>query len=67
MQMIAYDPADATAIMSSLASLKFPDWFNLSGAGLPWLSWKTGVFFSVTSDGAGSPDNCSRFSQVQMH
>jgi len=34
-------PPDANATPSSVASLN-PDWSNLSGAGLPRLSWKIG-------------------------
>jgi len=39
--MIAYGPADATAIPSSLALVK-SRMVYLSGAGLPMLSWKKG-------------------------
>jgi len=39
--LFAYGPADATAIPSSLASLK-SRMVHLSGAGLPRLSWKKG-------------------------
>jgi len=35
----AYGPADATATLSSLASLKFR-WVNIAVAGLPMLLWK---------------------------
>jgi len=38
--MIAYGTADATVTLSSLSSLK-SRLVNLSGAGLPRLSWKT--------------------------
>jgi len=41
MQTIAYGPADATAIPSSLAPVKFRMVY-LSGADLPRLSWKKG-------------------------
>jgi len=40
-EMIAYGPADATATLSSLASLK-SRMLNLSGAGLPMMLWKRG-------------------------
>jgi len=42
-QMIACCPADATAVPSSLASLKQDaEWFSLSVDSLPGLSWKRG-------------------------
>jgi len=41
----AYGPADATATPSSLASVN-PEWFCVSGAGLPRSSWKHVHFWS---------------------
>jgi len=43
-QIIAYGPADATAIPKTHQLLPHlnPDWFYLSGTGLPRLSWKKG-------------------------
>jgi len=42
--IIAYGPADATAIPKPRHLLPHlnPDWFYLSGTGLPRLSWKRG-------------------------
>ena len=39
-----YGPAGATAIikLNHLLPHLNPDWFYLSGTGLPWLSWKRG-------------------------
>jgi len=43
-RLFAYGPADATASQNPLISLPHlnPDWFYLSGTGLPRLSWKKG-------------------------
>ena len=40
--LLAYVPADATVISKphNLLPHLNPDWFNLSGTGLPRLSWK---------------------------
>ena len=42
--IIAYGPADTTAIPKPRHLLPHlnPDWFYLSGTGLPRLSWKRG-------------------------
>ena len=40
---VAYDPADATLPPHHLLLHKNPNCLNLSGAGLPSLSWKTGL------------------------
>ena len=42
--LLAYVPADATVIPKphNLLPHLNPDWFNLSGTGLPRLSWKSG-------------------------
>ena len=41
-RLFAYGPADATAALSSLASLK-SDWINLYGAGLPGCPGKMAI------------------------
>ena len=43
-RLFAYGPADATAIPEPHRLLPHlnPDWFYLSGTGLPRLSWKRG-------------------------
>jgi len=41
-RLFAYGPPDATAIPKSVVSHLNPDWFYLSGTGLPRLSWKKG-------------------------
>jgi len=43
-RLFAYGPADATAIPKPhhLLHHLYPDWFYLSGTGLPRLSWKRG-------------------------
>jgi len=47
--LFAYGPADATAIPipHHLLSYLNPDWFYLSGTGLPRLSWKRGIVVVV--------------------
>ena len=48
-RLFAYGPPDATAIPKppNLLSHFNPDWFYLSGTGLPRLSWKSGVYTGV--------------------
>ena len=43
-QIVSYGPADATAIPKPRHLLSYlnPDWYYLSGTGLPRLSWKRG-------------------------
>jgi len=43
-RLFAYGPADATVILKPYRLLPQlnPDWFYLSGTGLPRLSWKGG-------------------------
>ena len=42
-RLFAYGPADATASQNPIISSHLnPDWFYLSGTGLPRLSWKRG-------------------------
>jgi len=41
-KLFAYGSADATATPTSLAAVK-SDWFSLSGASLPRLSWKEAI------------------------
>jgi len=47
--LFAYGPADATAIPIPHHLLPYlnPDWFYLSGTGLPRLSWKRGIVVVV--------------------
>ena len=47
--MFAYGPVDATAIPIPHHLLPYlnPDWFYLSGTGLPRLSWKRGIVVVV--------------------
>jgi len=40
--LFAYGPADATASQNPILPQLNPDWFYLSGTGLPRLSWKKG-------------------------
>jgi len=43
-QIFAYGPADATASQNPIISSHLnPDWFYLSGTGLPRLSWKEAI------------------------
>jgi len=46
-RLFAYDPADVTAVPKSHHLLPHlnPDWFYLSGTGLPGLSWKRGRYW----------------------
>ena len=48
-RLFAYRPADATAIPKLHHLLRHlnPDWFYLSGAGLPRSSWKSGRIMGV--------------------
>jgi len=50
--LFAYGPADATVIPKRRHLLPHlnPDWFYLSGTGLPRLSWKRGLRFLVVSN-----------------
>ena len=58
-RLFAYGPADATAIPKPhrLLPRLCPDWFYLSGTGLPRLPWKrgreTGVVVVVSARGRG--------------
>jgi len=48
-RLFAYGPADATASPNPIISCLVlnPDWFYLSGTGLPRLSWKRGCWTGV--------------------